>query len=362
MPMYPSVSDFWQYRCRRLTERLEDCDALKVLNHALWESYKEETRRITLSAAEGEQLEVTVYSVQQGPTRRNTFYDWQHIPDIFRQAQRLRAVHANLRCAAADSEADKVIGAVGVNLQELTLPQVVSLCEEMAEWWEFSGRTYLSPFSQMAYVMRNWLDGVYGEEPLGNHPSLDPLREIEIDTRTLVAECAKSIFSILKQDMGLSDSPEIGLVGVGAWAESAASELRSLGATCDRFDHLPVGRNREIYFLLHSENSLTLDLAGELKCRAVVEMLPGQINPEVDEVLQARGVVVVPDLVCASAQEIVEDWWIGGRRVPGWAMALFLKLSALWEEIRRRKAETGLCYHDVALMLALQRIAKRWNL
>jgi len=362
MSAYPSVSDFWQFRCRRLAEQLTESHALKNLADTLWESFKEEIHRIAIPGVEENRLNVEVYSVQQGPARQYAFYEWQHTPERFRQVQRARAVHANLRCAFAGTANDKILGTVNVNLQELLLTQVDKLCEQLAGWWERNEGIYLSPFSQMAYVMRNWLDGVYGNKPAGEHPSLDPLKEIEVGPRMLIAEGAKSIYSILRQQLKLGSKPEIGLIGVGAWAESATSELRCLGAICDRFDHVPLGREREIYFLIHNENCITADEATELRCKALVEILPGQINPDADDVLMRRNLLVVPDLLCSCAQEILEDWWLGGRRVPGWAMVLFVRLSELWDELQKKRQDLGGNFHDAALLTALERLAYHWRI
>ncbi|HUX08232.1 MAG TPA: hypothetical protein VMX35_13065 [Acidobacteriota bacterium] len=362
MSAYPSVSDFWQIRCRRLGKLLPDGHVLKDLAGSLWESFKEETHQLAIPGVEGDRLNIKVLSVQQGPTRRYAFYEWQHVPESFHQVQRARAVHANLRCAFAGTANDKILGAVNVNLQELLLTQVDKLCEQMAAWWEKNEDTYLSPFSQMAYVMRNWLDGVYGDKPVGEHPSLDALKEIDIGPRELIAECAKSIYSILKQQLKLNDEPEIGLIGIGSWAESVTSELRCLGAICDRFDHVPVGREREIFFLIHNENCITADEAARLKCKALVEMIPGQINPEADELLKQREILIVPDLLCSCAQEIMEDWWLGGRRMPGWAMVLFIRLQELWDELQKKREELDANYHDAAFLTALEKLADRWHI
>ena len=362
MNTLPSLSDFWQHRCNRLGERYGGNGALKVLSHTLWQSFKEETHQLVLAGPEKTGMHVKVYSVMQGPPCERSFFDWQHFSGAFRHTRRLRAVHAGLRCALACTEAHKAIGAVGANLQELMLSQVEQLCAGIAAWWERTEGIYLSPFAQMGYVMRNWLEGVYGDKPSGQHPSLDALVQTDADHRMLMAETVKSVFSILRDEFTLGDAPHVGLVGVGAWAETAVAELRSLGAICDHFDQLPVERELSILFLLHSENCITPEMARKLDCGILVELVPGQINPDADQVLMDRGVVVFPDLLCASAQEIVEDWWLGGRRVPGWAMALYIKLKEVWQEARRKAGDLGVCLHEAMLIMALERVSERWEI
>ena len=362
MNAFPCVSDFWQHRCNRLGERLDSGEAIEVHSRTLWQSFKEEKHQIVLSGPEHTNMRVNMFSVVQGPPRKRSFYDWQYLAGALRHAQRLRAAHASLRCALVRSEADKMIGAVGANLQEMMLTQVEQLCIEVVAWWERAEGVYLSPFAQMGYVMRNWLEGVYGGKPSGQHPSLDALMQVDTDTRGLMAETVKSVFSILQDELGLGRRPQTGLVGVGIWAETAAAELRNLGVECSRYDRVPVERGHKILFLLHSENCITAEVARELQCDAVAELLPGQINPDSDRILLEKGTVVFPDVLCTSAQEIVEDWWLGGRRVPGWERALHIKLEEIWREGRRRAEELGICMHDALLKLALERVAKRWGL
>lgn len=362
MVVFPSVGDFWHCRCTRLVEQLPENHLICELNDYLWTSCKEETHHILIPSGNGEDIRIGILSIQQGPTRKHAFYDWQHLPDTYRHVQRMRAVHGNLRCALAESESDKIVGTVGINLQELKLSQVESLCEEMADWWELSEGIFLSPFSQMSYVMRNWTEGVYGDRPAGLHPSLDPIREIDADPRLLAYETAVSIYSILKKQFNLGASPEVGVVGIGAWAESVVSEVRSLGAACSHFDYMPVGRRCDILFLLHTENSVTTDIAEQLNCGALVELLPGQINPDSDDILRRKEVVVVPDVFCMCSQEIVENWWLGGRRVPGWEMALYVRLSEVWEGVLNKSKREDLSYHDATLILALEMLSRRWEL
>lgn len=355
-------SDFWQHRCNRLVERLAGNHSLEVLIQTYWQSFKEEIRKITLPGNSGGHAQINVLSVQQGPTRHCAFYDWQHLPDTYRQVQLLRAAHASLRCALAGSESDKIIGVVSANLQEMQLSQVHRLCEEVARWWDREENVFLSPFSQMAYVMRNWLHGIYGDKPVIAHPSLGPIEEIEADHRRLIVECATSLYSLLRKEPELEESRSVGVVGTEAWAESVTSELRCLGANCVQYDHLPVEQNRDILMLLHSENSVTPDVAERLSCKVLVELMPGQINPESDNILSDRGITVVPDLVCTSSREIIEDWWIGGRRIPDWPMALYLRLSEIWSDVQTRKSESNLCHHDASFLLALQRLSERWEI
>jgi hypothetical protein len=211
----------------------------------------------------------------------------------------------------------------------------------------------------MAFIMRNWLSGVYGDKPLHRYPSLKPLLEIEVDFATALAECANSIFSIIKEEMNLCNDPRIVVAGGGNFAENVADELLNRNAKCLITEFVKPRQEADVMFLLLNQNSLTPALAETIACKVLVELLPGQINPECDEILCRRGITVVPDVMCSCIREIIENWWVSGKRVPDWPMAMYLRLSSIWEDIGSMRKKYDLCCHDAAIALSLQRISLR---
>lgn len=358
---FPFINDFWQHRCNRLVERLPEDHALKNLNRNLWQSFKEETHRMVIPGWDEEPLDIAVHSVQQGPTRTQAFYAWQHIPESFSLTHRIRAAHASLRCALVESGADKIIGAVEVNIKELGPDQANRFCHEIARWWDGNEHTFATPFSELAVIMLNWLDGLYGDKPTESHPSLDALHELKVDRGSLIAQTAIRMFDILKEEQDLGRAPKVAVVGAGAWAKSIAEEIGLREAFCRQLGKLPTEGDYDQIYLLHLDNVLEPDVAEKLKCRSIIEILPGQINPDCDEIFLEKGTSIVPDVICASTAEMVENWWLGGRRVPDWKTALKLGLEALWNEVHERQNTEKIGHHEAALLLALERLSHRWD-
>lgn len=361
MSSLPFISDNWQFRCNRYTSTLAAGDPLSEVNAALWRSFKEEHRSILLED-DGDTAEVEVFSVQQGPTSAEAFYDWQPSSGTYNHVQRLLAAHASLRCAISQTEADRVIGVANVNVRELSPDQLNSMCSQIVAWWDINERTFASPFSRLAGIMRNWLDGVYGDAPGGEHPSLDALREIDFDDRAILIQSAKSTLSVLRESEVVDKNAPVLVIGEGLWAESVAVELELDGVQCRRTVDVNAGADADVLFLLHTQNCINADAARSLRGSAVVEMVPDQINPEADAILAERSIVVVPDLLANCATEIVEDWWIGGKRVPTWERALAMKFVQMWDDLSAVRSKEKLTWHDAAVHLALQRLAERWDI
>ena len=356
----PFISDYLQYRCNRLADLLDADDPVRDLNTSLWRSFKEERRSLDIPS-DNEPLEIGIYSVQQGPTRAEAFFDWQHLPGSYSHVQRLLAAHASLRCALAGSEADKIIGVADVNLRELSQEQIYQFCEQVARWWDSNERTFATPFSRMAYVMKNWLDGVYGEKPGGLHVSLDAIQQLAIDQRELVTQSALCLHEIIRDVLSNGDHLRVAVVGEGLWSETVSVEFGLQGVECVQYVEMPAGEDYDLVFLLHTHNVVDPELAEHVACRVLVELLPDQINPEADSVLFSRGVVVVPDLICSCAPEIVENWWIGGRRVADWQRMLAISFADLWKRTCEKQAQKNISFHDAALLLAFDRLAERWT-
>jgi hypothetical protein len=361
MSSLPFISDNWQYRCNRLVGTLPEGDPLRQINAILWRSFKEETRSIMIPEEGAEPREVSVYSVQQGPARTEAFYDWQPMAGSYNHVQRLLAAHASLRCALIDARADRVIGLAGVNLRDLSPDEIYNLCATIVEWWDSNERTYVSPFSRMASILRNWLRGGYGDAPGGDYPSLEALRALDIDQRHVIVHCGISALDALRKQGSVSGDASVGVVGVGVERESLAAELGNMGAPCHQYMDYPFGQEQDVMILLHAHNLIMPNRAGEVSCRALVEVIPDQINPDADEILMRRGVTVVPDVLCSCATDMVENWWLSGSAVPDWRKAMHGQVAELWEKISSSQEKHSCPHHDAALRLALSGLEGCWD-
>ena len=360
MVSHPFISDYWQYRCNRIMAALEPDDPVRAVNDTLWRSYKEEKRTLELRDDTENLIEVNMFSVTQVPTSTEAIYDWQHLTGTYSHVQRLLAAHASIRCALIESEADKIIGVSNVNLRELTQEQVHDFCGQIVSWWDKNERTFLSPYSRMAHIIRNWLDGMYGEKPGGNHPSLDALKTIEVEQKDVIVQSAISAFSMATNDVSEDEKITVAIIGRGLWSEALAVEMHTAGKPCHQYAELPDDLDCDVVFLMHTHNVINPEQAKNLRCRCIIEVLPDQINPDADPILLDRNIVVVPDVLCTCSADIVEDWWIKGQRVSDWSRALSLTMNDIWNRVKSVQEKRNICYHDAALMVAFERLAERW--
>jgi hypothetical protein len=360
MDIVSLVSEAWQQRCHRLSS-LDIDSSIKEFNDTFWLNFIESKSSIVLSGEPSGWQSIEILSTVQWPIVNSAYYDVQLVPETTRHVHRMRSTSANIRRALAGSEADKIVSTVKTNLLELSINQVSNLCREITKWLVKERDSYLSPFSPMANIIRNWLNGVYGEKPTTLYPSLQPIMDFGKDKRTVIRESANSLLSVLTKHELIGNSPTIGIVGKGAWIDQILSELRSYGANCNQYDQLHPDLLEDVLFILLPENTLTPEIAELITCKAIVELLPGQINPACDDILYKRNIMVIPDVVCTASIEIVENWWLTGNKVPDWPMALYLRLSELYSEVQTRSSEKDICCHDAALLLALERLTERWN-
>ncbi len=111
------------------------------------------------------------------------------------------------------------------------------------------------------------------------------------------------------------------------------------------------------------ENQINAEVARELRCAYVVEAANGPTTADADDVLEARGITLVPDIFANSGGVIVSYFeWLQNLRGVSWEtgevnelLEEFLEKSfvELWAE----RVRTGCCLRMAAYIVALRRLA-----
>lgn len=150
-------------------------------------------------------------------------------------------------------------------------------------------------------------------------------------------------------------------------------ELRAVyceGTVCEMVDADPVTNEEllelEVDILVPAalENQVTLDNADRIRATTIVEVANGPVTPDADKVLDAKGVVVVPDILSNAGGVTVSYFeWVQNRNGFAWTLD---EVHGRLAEIMRREstlvydlgATRGLSLREAAYVHALERIGE----
>jgi hypothetical protein len=346
----PFINDFWQYRMNRLIAEVDEAEYVDICKH-YWNAQRQDKRQLSA----GEML-FEVHTFDKGLKYHNAFIDLAITQDPFLHKYRLLSGHAGLRTALAGGEFRKVLGVIPGNFRDLSREEIDQLCKRIVDWFESANQLYASPFSTIADILRNWLKGVYSGIPNSGHPSLFAVEHLLSDRRSLIIETANAVLtSLVKRNIVSSDS-SVAVLGAGLWAESISVTLGLNGFQSRQFFDSDLSNRAEVTILADVGVRVKENNAEMLRDTVLIEMLPEQIDPSADEALRQNGVLVVPDLVTASAEEMVEKWLLGGEGVDTWQHCLGLMMDELLTGIDELASKHNLCNPDAALLLAVDRL------
>lgn len=112
------------------------------------------------------------------------------------------------------------------------------------------------------------------------------------------------------------------------------------------------------------ENALTKENADAVKASVVIELANGPTTPEADQILESKGVTVIPDVLANAGGVTVSYFeWFQNQNNEKWTEKQVLKklkpiMDFAFESIWDMKHEKGLSMRTAAFVLAVERIAK----
>lgn len=111
------------------------------------------------------------------------------------------------------------------------------------------------------------------------------------------------------------------------------------------------------------ENVITKDNASKINAKIVYEMANGPTIPEADEILEKRGIMVVPDVLCNSGGVTVSYFeWFQNMHNEKWSLEkvnekLKMKMEKAFEKVWKIHKEEKVSLRIAAYILALQRLS-----
>ncbi len=112
------------------------------------------------------------------------------------------------------------------------------------------------------------------------------------------------------------------------------------------------------------ENTVDASVAPHVKARVVVEGANGPTTPEADEILKAKGITVIPDILCNAGGVTVSYFeWVQDREEFFWTLEeinarLRRIMTRAFEDTARMAREHDVDLRMAAYMLAVGRVAE----
>ena len=109
-------------------------------------------------------------------------------------------------------------------------------------------------------------------------------------------------------------------------------------------------------------SQITAESAPSLKVRLVAEGANGPTDTEGDEILQARGIDLIPDILCNSGGVIVSYFeWLQNKRRESWDLEyvdrkLQKRMTEAYERVHAKAAEAKVDWRTAAYIVALSRL------
>lgn len=112
------------------------------------------------------------------------------------------------------------------------------------------------------------------------------------------------------------------------------------------------------------ENVITKDNANKVKAKIIVEMANGPITPEADEILNEKGIIVVPDILANSGGVTVSSFeWEQNMKEEKWDEKsvnerLEKTIVGAFEEVWKMREEKKVDLRKAAYLLAVDKVIK----
>ncbi len=120
----------------------------------------------------------------------------------------------------------------------------------------------------------------------------------------------------------------------------------------------------DIFIPAALENQITGETAGRLNVKLVAEGANGPTDPEGDEILQNRGIDVIPDILCNSGGVVVSYFeWLQNKRSETWELEevdrkLHKKILAAYHRVRDAARDHQTDWRTAAYIVALCRLER----
>ena len=120
----------------------------------------------------------------------------------------------------------------------------------------------------------------------------------------------------------------------------------------------------DIFIPAALENQITAETAPNLNVKLVAEGANGPTDPEGDEILQSRGIDVIPDILCNSGGVVVSYFeWLQNKRSESWELEevdekLHKKLVRAYQQVHDTVRDHQIDWRTAAYIVALCRLER----
>lgn len=143
----------------------------------------------------------------------------------------------------------------------------------------------------------------------------------------------------------------------------------SKGSTCERIDNETLLQTEcDLLVLSALENQLHKDNANKVKAKMILELANGPITPEADEILEKKGIVIIPDIlanaggVTVSYFELVQNQMNYYWQSEEVQQRLKVIMINAWREVSQISEKYKCSLRTAAFIKALSRLAELMKL
>ncbi len=179
----------------------------------------------------------------------------------------------------------------------------------------------------------------------------------------LIAEQGARIVAVADHTGGVSNAAGLDVVALDAWVDAHGGVKGFAGG--DAFDNSEIITwDVDVLIPAAMEGAITKDNAPDIKATIIVEGANGPTSPEADEILQERGILIIPDILANAggvtvsyfewAQNIQQFRW-DEERINN---ELDKTMSKAYAAVRAMATEFDIDMRTAAFVLAIRRVGK----
>ena len=243
-----------------------------------------------------------------------------------------------------------------VNIREISRGDLFSLVRNVLLWCVDQGGKYISPYCDNSAVVRNWLNNEYGQANVEFCAPTIAVNKIPFSRNDFLLAQAEALIDVLLRDF-VENSAELCIVGFGNFTYQLTEALLAKGLKCVSCVDIK-DCSGEVLILASMPNCINAEIAGKLSGKILVELMPEQVDPDADAILQERGCLVLPEFFNDISIALLEKFW--ERRENLFDSELIKeKLKPLLSQIFQL-AESEKVNSFTASALLAQRGARQW--
>lgn len=181
----------------------------------------------------------------------------------------------------------------------------------------------------------------------------------------LLADLGMRITAAADSSATLIHDDGIDVQTLAAWKKSGKS-LKAFGEAQEGYTVMPADwvlyHDVDVLVPAALENAITKHNARQIRAKIILELANGPITLDADDLLDAQGVVIIPDVLANAGGVTVSYFeWVQGRSGERWAgedvrQRLRAKMDQAYRDTANHAKERGVTLRTGAFLLALRRL------